>query len=72
MSKANERPTKGNGNGDRAVIDRVAQGLIDPGAGDVEERAVHSPTSPDGQPIERLVRKEWDPKKKGGLPIFFK
>jgi hypothetical protein len=72
MRKANECPTRGKGNGDRAVIDRVAEGLVDPGTGDLDERAVHSPTSAAGEPIEQQVRKEWDPKKKGGLPTFFK
>jgi hypothetical protein len=72
MRKANERLTKGKSNGDRAVIDRVARGLTDPGMGDLDERAAHSPTSPGGEPIEQQVRKEWDPKKKGGLPTFFK
>jgi hypothetical protein len=29
-----------------------------------------SPTTPDGAPVEEQVRKEWDPKKNGGLPVF--
>jgi hypothetical protein len=29
---------------------------------------VHSPTTKTGLPIEEQVRKEWDPKKDGGLP----
>jgi hypothetical protein len=30
---------------------------------------VKSPTTETGLPVEEQVRKEWDPKKDGGLPI---
>jgi hypothetical protein len=69
MDKADERP--GKGNGDRAVIDHVAKELIDRGA-TTDEPMVHSPTTGDGKSIEKQVQKQWDPKKKGGLPTFFK
>ena len=72
MGKADKRPIQGKCIGDKAVIDQVAKDLVDPGAGDIDERAVHSPTTEDGKPIEDQVQKQWDPKKKGGLPTFFK
>ena len=30
---------------------------------------VQSPTTETGLPVEEQIRKEWDPKKDGGLPI---
>lgn len=69
MSKADER--SGKGNRDRAVIDHVAEELVDRDA-TIDEPVVHSPTTRDGKPIEEQVQKQWDPKKKGGLPTFFK
>lgn len=30
---------------------------------------VQSPTTETGLPVEEQVRKEWDPKKNGGLPV---
>ena len=69
MSKAEGRP--GKDKDDRAVIDHVAEELVDRDA-TVDEPVVHSPTTRDGKPIEEQVQKQWDPKKKGGLPTFFK
>jgi hypothetical protein len=69
MAKADERP--GKGNGERAVIDHVAEELVDRNA-TADERMVHSPTTGDGKPVEEQVQKVWDPKKKGGLPTFLK
>jgi hypothetical protein len=31
---------------------------------------VHSPTTGSGLPVEGQIRKEWDPMKGGGLPVF--
>ena len=31
---------------------------------------MQSPTTDSGLPVEDQVRKEWDPKKEGGLPTF--
>lgn len=69
MGKVDERP--GKGNGDRAVIDHVAEELVDRDA-EIDEPMAHSPTTTDGKPIEGQVQKEWDPKRKGGLPTFLK
>lgn len=32
------------------------------------EATVQSPTTETGLPVEEQIRKEWDPKKQGGLP----
>jgi len=36
------------------------------------EATVKSPTTPTGLPVAEQVRKEWDPKKNGGLPILLR
>jgi hypothetical protein len=54
---------------DDAVIDHVADITAETPAEDQGER--QDPLTPAGQPVEKQVRKEWDPKKKGGLPTFF-
>jgi hypothetical protein len=36
---------------------------------DAPDATVQSPTTETGLPVEEQVRKEWDPKKDGGLPI---
>jgi hypothetical protein len=69
MSKAEGHP--GKRNGDRAVIDHVAEELVDRDE-TAGQPVVHNPTTQDGKPVEEQVQKEWDPKKKGGLPTFFK
>jgi hypothetical protein len=33
---------------------------------------VHSPTPETGLPVEEQIRKEWDPKRQGGLPTSVK
>jgi len=52
---------------EEATIDHLAEK-------DYEEKpkdgAVQSPTTESGMPVEEQVRKEWDPKKEGGLPTF--
>lgn len=35
---------------------------------DALDSAVRSPTTDTGLPVEEQIRKEWDPKKDGGLP----
>jgi hypothetical protein len=52
--------------GPRHVADEP---LIDP---DSPDATVQSPITDTGLPVEEQVRKEWDPKKKGGLPILLK
>lgn len=54
---------------DRAVIDHLVDHGID---GEFPRGRVHSPTTAGGQPVEEQVRKKWDPKKGGGLPIFLR
>ena len=52
---------------ERATIDHLIDQGID---GQVRKGRVHSPTTECGLPVEEQVRKEWDPKKGGGLPTF--
>jgi hypothetical protein len=33
-------------------------------------KRVHSPTTGSGLPVEDQIRKEWDPTRGGGLPVF--
>jgi hypothetical protein len=36
------------------------------------DATVQSPTTETGLPVEEQIRKEWDPKKQGGLPTSFR
>jgi hypothetical protein len=38
----------------------------------IPEGRVHSSTTGSGLPVEGQIRKEWDPKRGGGLPVFFR
>jgi len=67
MSDKNQRPQRDTG--DKSIIDHVADKLVDPEETS-DEPMVHKPTTRAGKPVERQVRKEWDPKKRGGLPTF--
>jgi hypothetical protein len=67
MNDKNE-PTQ-SGTGDKSVIDHVADELIDPEE-TLDRPMVHKSRTRAGKPVEDQVRKEWDPKKKGGLPTF--
>jgi hypothetical protein len=42
------------------------------GEADAPDATVQSPTTDTGLPVEEQVRKQWDPKKQGGLPIPLK
>jgi len=39
---------------------------------DSPDATVRSPTTKTGLPVEEQVRKEWDPKRQGGLPTSVK
>ena len=54
---------------ERPIIDHLINQGID---GKAPKGSIHSPTTEGGQPIEEQVRKKWDPKKGGGLPIFLR
>jgi hypothetical protein len=54
---------------DKATIDHLVQQVYRPEAVD-RRQTVRSPTTSTGLPIEEQIRKEWDPHKMGGLPIF--
>jgi hypothetical protein len=51
---------------DDLVIEKTADLEEKPG----DEPTVQPPTTPAGQPVEKQVRKEWEPNKDGGLPTF--
>jgi hypothetical protein len=55
---------------EKATIDRIVRGVRQPAAS-AGEQPTESPTTSTGLSVEEQVRKEWDPKKKGGLPTFF-
>jgi len=57
-----QRRDKGNG-------DPVAS---DHGESRVPGGRVHSPTTGSGLPVQDQVRKEWDPMRGGGLPVFLR
>jgi hypothetical protein len=52
---------------EKSVIDHVADELTNPDANTGNKQA---PVTPDGKPVEEQVCKEWDPKRRGGLPTF--
>ncbi|HEY3911477.1 MAG TPA: hypothetical protein VGM07_16555 [Stellaceae bacterium] len=56
---------------------RRGKATADPLAGDSEKdrvpgRRVHSPTTGSGLPVESQIRKVWDPRRAGGLPVFLR
>ncbi len=54
---------------EKATIDHLVQDVFEPKVSD-EEHTGRSPTTSTGLPVEDQVRKEWDPRKGGGLPTF--
>ena len=54
---------------EKATIDHLVHGVTKPQPPD-ERHPRRSPTTSTGLPVEDQVRKEWDPRKGGGLPIF--
>lgn len=52
---------------EKATIDHLVDKVFDP---DSAEKHQQPPTTESGTPVEEQVRKEWDPKKDGGLPVF--
>ena len=55
---------------EKSVIDRTARDVAKKPP--TEQHPQHSPNTSTGLPVEEQVRKEWDPRKKGGLPIFWR
>jgi len=53
---------------EKTVIDHLAENVFEPSDSARAER--QSPRTDTGRSVEKQVRKTWDPKKKGGLPIF--
>ena len=69
MAKANDE-ARGQGKDDKSIIDHLAKEVFTPKTASEGEPKEQSSTTSDGTPVEEQVRKEWDPKKSGGLPIF--
>jgi hypothetical protein len=67
MAKAQERAPQRHTR-EKSIIDHVARNVPKPKVPD--KKQPHSPTTSTGLPVEDQVRKEWDPRKGGGLPIF--
>jgi len=54
---------------EKSIIDHVARNVPKPKVPD-NKQSKRSPTTSTGLPVEDQVRKEWDPRKGGGLPTF--
>jgi len=67
MANASERAQQRHTR-EKSVIDRLVRNRPDPKPD--EKQSERSPTTSTGLPIEDQVRKEWDPRKGGGLPTF--
>jgi hypothetical protein len=52
---------------EKATIDHLVDRVFAPEPG---ERQQQPGTTENGASVEEQVRKEWDPRKDGGLPIF--
>jgi hypothetical protein len=52
---------------DEATIEHSVEKVNDETPADSDEQ---SPITESGLPVEEQLRKEWDPKKDGGLPTF--
>jgi hypothetical protein len=61
--RAQQRHTR-----DKSIIEHVARNVPKPKVPDNKPK--RSPTTSTGLPVEDQVRKEWDPRKGGGLPTF--
>ena len=68
MKKPSDRQSTSRGQKrDEATIDHLVDEVYEERP---EEGSLQSPTTDSGLPVEEQVRKEWDPKKEGGLPTF--
>jgi len=67
MANASERAQQRHTR-EKSVIDRLVRNRPDPKPD--EKQSERSPTTSTGLPIEDQGRKEWDPRKGGGLPTF--
>ena len=68
MSKPSpETPNRRRHRREKATIDHLVDRVFDP---ESREKKQQPPTTDSGTSVEEQVRKEWDPKSGGGLPIF--
>jgi hypothetical protein len=68
MTKSSsDNPDLGRHKREKATIDHLVDKVFDPKGA---EKHQQPPTTDSGASVEEQVRKEWDPKKGGGLPVF--
>jgi hypothetical protein len=65
--RASDNPERRRHRREQATIDHLVDRVYDP---KTPEKKPRSSTTESGISVEEQVRKEWDPKKGGGLPIF--
>ena len=65
--RAPENPDRRRHRREQATIEHLVDRVYDPQS---RGRPSRPSTTESGTPVEEQVRKEWDPKKGGGLPIF--
>ena len=68
MNKPNpENPDRRSHRREKATIDHLVDHVFDPKS---PEKHQQPATTDSGASVEEQVRKEWNPKKDGGLPVF--
>jgi hypothetical protein len=65
--RAAESPAPRRHRREKATIDHLVDQVFDP---DTPDKQPRPSTTESGTSVEEQVRKEWDPKKDGGVPIF--
>jgi len=68
MEKATERTQRRHVR-EKATIDHLVRNTHKPKPAD-EKPSGHRSVTSTGLPVEDQIRKEWDPRKGGGLPVF--
>jgi hypothetical protein len=68
MNKASpDNPDRRRHRREKATIDHLVDRVFGPENRDKHQQPA---TTDSGAPVEEQIRKEWDPKKGGGLPVF--
>jgi hypothetical protein len=62
-----ENPDRRRHRREKAIIDHLVDRVFDPKSTDKHQQPA---TTDSGASVEEQVRKEWNPKKDGGLPVF--
>jgi hypothetical protein len=69
MNRVPDNPNRRRHRREKATIDHLVDHVFDPSG---QQPVQQSGTTADGASIEEQVRKEWDPRKDGGLPTFWR